>query len=205
MPTIYSTDQWPLLQSKTEQKFKSGLFNVSAEFIRPVGNTELPTGIETSIGPVNVWPNPTVSSGTDGFERINATGYGVWDAGITEEVFNFSLYEMPIYYSYQRGPSSQGFLPEARLIILPVIVESVSVKKTGPQIPLASRPLQITWPSPLSVFIPETSSNQSIGPVLNQSLSFVKTSTFGQVSEIEAIYEIRPSVNLGTFYAPGAP
>lgn len=91
MPTIYSSAQWPLLQSKTEQKFKSGLFNVSAEFIRPVGSDALPTEIETSIGPVDVWPEPTVSSGTDGFERINATGYGVWDDAGQEVVFGYEV------------------------------------------------------------------------------------------------------------------
>lgn len=93
MPTIYSasSSQWPLLQSKTEQKFKSGLLNVSAEFIRPVGNTALPTVIETSIGDVDVWPEPTVSVGTDGFERINATGYGVWDATAEEIVYGYEV------------------------------------------------------------------------------------------------------------------
>jgi hypothetical protein len=97
MPTVYSapSSKWPLLQSKTEQKFKSGLLNVSAEFIRPVGNTTLPSVIETSIGAVDVWPEPTVSVGTDGFERINATGYGVWAAapsisfGIINSHLNF--------------------------------------------------------------------------------------------------------------------
>jgi hypothetical protein len=93
MPTVYSStgNQWPLLQSKTEQKFKSGLFNVSAEFIRPVGNTDLPSVIETSIGEVDVWPEPTVSVGTDGFERINATGYGVWDATAEEIVYGYEV------------------------------------------------------------------------------------------------------------------
>jgi len=93
MSTVYSSTgtQWPLLQSKTEQKFKSGLFNVSAEFIRPVGNTDLPIVIETSIGTVDVWPDPTVSTGTDGFERINATGYGVWDADAKEVVIGRQL------------------------------------------------------------------------------------------------------------------
>lgn len=86
MPPVYSasSSQWPLLQSKTENKFKSGLFNVSAEFIRPVGNDSLPTEIETSIGPVEVWPEPTVSVGTDGFERITATGYGIWEDAVYE-------------------------------------------------------------------------------------------------------------------------
>lgn len=93
MPTVYSSPeaQWPLLQSKTEQKFKSGLFNVSAEFIRPVGNTSLPEEIETSIGQVDVWPEPTVSVGTDGFERINATGYGVWNSSLSEATFGYEI------------------------------------------------------------------------------------------------------------------
>lgn len=93
--SVYSRPdtQWPILQSKTEQKFKSGLFNVSAEFIRPVGNTALPTKIETSIGDVDVWPEPTVSVGTDGFERISATGYGLWDQTIYE-VRNYTVGEI---------------------------------------------------------------------------------------------------------------
>lgn len=90
---VYSapTSPWPLLQSKTEQKFKSGLFNVSAEFIRPVGNTDLPLQISTSIGLVDVWPDPTVTVGTDGFERINATGYGVWDATGEEIIYSYEV------------------------------------------------------------------------------------------------------------------
>jgi hypothetical protein len=92
MSTVYSgpSSQWPLLQAKTEQKFKSGLFNVSAEFIRPVGNTDLPTVIETSIGTVDVWPEPTVSTGTDGFERINATAYGLWSSNAQETKLNLN-------------------------------------------------------------------------------------------------------------------
>lgn len=86
-----SASQWPLLQSKTEQKFKSGLFNVSAEYIRPVGNSDLPSRIDTSIGDVDVWPAPTVTVGTDGFERIHATGYGVWDHTSKEVVYSYEV------------------------------------------------------------------------------------------------------------------
>lgn len=96
-----SSTQWPLLQSKSEQKFASGLFNVSAEFIRPVGNTNLPTEIETSIGAVEVWPEPTVSSGTDGFERINATGYGIFQSNVIEESFSLIATKIPYYFYSQ--------------------------------------------------------------------------------------------------------
>jgi hypothetical protein len=93
MSTVYSSTgtQWPLLQSKTEQKFKSGLFTASAEFIRPVGNTDLPDVIETSIGEIEIFPEPTISKDTSGFERINATGYGVWDANAKEVVIGRQL------------------------------------------------------------------------------------------------------------------
>lgn len=163
MPTIYSAaaDQWPLLQSKTEQKFKSGLFNVSAEFIRPVGDTSLPTQIETSIGSVNVWPEPTVSSGTDGFERINATGYGVWDDGISEVVIGLQLGEVKAAFSFFPFcfiPGGCGYglqqidcglqypvdtAPSVRMARKEVLFETVFVKKIGSQVPAIPSPLKI--------------------------------------------------------------
>ena len=148
MPTVYSSTgtQWPLLQSKTEQKFKSGLFNVSAEFIRPVGNTDLPTEIETSIGPVDVWPQPTVSSGTDGFQRINATGYGVWDSGIQEVITSLSkdfVYATATSQSViMEGPGCGGYNFPVSLIFglppthpKPVFIETVMIKKIGSSLP----------------------------------------------------------------------
>jgi hypothetical protein len=106
-PTVYSSSgtQWPILQSKTEQKFKSGLFNVSAEFIRPSGNISLPEKIETSIGEVDVWPEPTVSVGTDGFERISATGYGLWDETIYE-VRNYTVGEITASITQYINPTT---------------------------------------------------------------------------------------------------
>jgi hypothetical protein len=134
MPTVYSSTgtQWPLLQSKTEQKFKSGLFTVSAEFIRPVGNTGLPTGIETSIGDVDVWPEPTVSSGTDGFERINATGYGVWDNSVTEVTYDYSAETLPVYWSLELNTPPYVSIVETSLS---VIFETAHIRKIGDSIP----------------------------------------------------------------------
>lgn len=148
MPTIYSasSSQWPLLQSKTEQKFKSGLLNVSAEFIRPVGNTVLPTAIETSIGAVAVWPEPTVSSGTDGFERINATGYEVWDSAASASTYGYALGELAFSIrlidkctqEFGCGEGKPcGSILAIRLIShsLPVIIETVHISKIGATIP----------------------------------------------------------------------
>lgn len=132
MSTVYSSTgtQWPLLQSKTEQKFKSGLFNVSAEFIRPVGNTDLPSVIETSIGTVDVWPEPTVSSGTDGFERINATGYGVWDENISEVTWGLSIGQIYLDVAIlEGGPDFIGkFLGG-------YFFDTAAAKKIGSQVP----------------------------------------------------------------------
>lgn len=148
MPTIYSasSSQWPLLQSKTEQKFKSGLLNVSAEFIRPVGNTALPTVIETSIGDVAVWPAPTVSSGTDGFERINATGYEVWDSAASASTYGYALGELAFsirlidkctqQLGCGEGKPCGSILATSQIVrSIPVIIETVHISKIGATIP----------------------------------------------------------------------
>lgn len=86
--TIYKKtgSEWPVQQSVTEQKFKNGLFTVSAEFIRPAGEVELPTIIETSIGAVGVGGiDPTITKGTDGMERIQVVAYDIWNASAIEE------------------------------------------------------------------------------------------------------------------------
>ena len=157
-PTVYSSPEteWPLLQSKTEQKFKSGLFNVSAEFIRPVGNTSIPNKIKTSIGEVDVWPEPTVSVGTDGFERINATGYGVWDSSLSEATFGYEQGTITAKWVVtEKCNQSQGCTLESGVVepcgsilsvtpqenTMNVIFETCHVKKTGEQVPgVPSRP-----------------------------------------------------------------
>jgi hypothetical protein len=198
--TIYKAQEnWPILQSLTETKHLSGLLSVSAEYIRPVGNQSLPTEIPTSIGNVIAYPTPTVSKDTSGFEKINATGYKAWDASISEQAFNISVYDMPVYYWVQRGQAA----PDLYSISLPIVIESGWVKKIGDAIPTLSRALTIISPSVFSVTIPETGATAMGTPSLNQSLSMVKRNLYGAVTETEAAYEIRPTMNLGGFNLPG--
>jgi len=77
--TLYSNGSQLFLQSINEQRHEGGLFAVSAEYIRPAGSSGAPTSIPTSQGNVIVYPQPTITRGTDGFERVNATGYDIWD------------------------------------------------------------------------------------------------------------------------------
>jgi hypothetical protein len=224
-PTVYTpTDfQWPLLQSKTEMKFKSGLFNVSAEFIRPVGNTSLPETIETSIGLVDVWPNPTVSVGTDGFERINATGYGVWDANLTEVTWGLAvgrIHALAIKNTVQTEAEMYGKYIEG------CFFDTASVKKIGSQVPqIPSRNgvsgLRVYNPNSedvtdlvfnVSSFFP-TITASSFNGVFNATLAIVtrpasaRQTTFGEdIVETEVTYEIvSATLNFGTFIPKPTP
>jgi hypothetical protein len=84
-----ANNQQLFLQSVNEQRNLGGLFSATAEWIRPVGSEELPTSIPTSLGEIEIFPEPVVSVGTDGFERITATGYDIWDQS-THQVINYT-------------------------------------------------------------------------------------------------------------------
>ncbi|NBY39680.1 MAG: hypothetical protein EBQ66_01905 [Flavobacteriia bacterium] len=193
--TIYKGEtNWPVLQSLTETKHLSGLLSVSAEYIRPVGNGALPTSIQTSAGSAAVYPAPTVSKDTSGFEKINATGYRIYDATKSEEVFNISLYSMRVGYflNFSDGSSESVF------VSLPVVIESGWVKKMGDTIPTLSRPLAIV--SPTTFAIPVQGNGLVTGtPTLSQYLSMVKQNKYGTVTETEAAYELSAYMNLGSF------
>jgi hypothetical protein len=153
--TFYSSAKWPVLQSLDEMKHKSGLLTCTGTYVRPVSSSYLPLQIETSIGPVDVWPEPVVSTGNDGLQTITATGYGVWDNQITEATFGYELSEVYIVYtireycyspsgcqgngsSYDCGQLMDEWTIEKKL---DVILETAHVRKIGtamPQIP--SRP-----------------------------------------------------------------
>jgi hypothetical protein len=205
--TIYESNTgWPVLQSLTETKHLSGLLSVSAEYIRPVGYGALPTSILTSAGNAAVYPTPTVNKDTSGFEKINATGYGVWDANKYEEVFNIETYSMPVFWSTQRVLISGISGPINRYSSeVSIVIESGWVKKIGESIPLLSRPLGIIGSHQFSVsdfseFLTLAEGNQSpTSPTLRQSLSMAKKNIFGPVTEIEAAYVIRPYIDFGTF------
>jgi len=193
--TIYKGEtNWPVLQSLTETKHLSGLLSVSAEFIRPVGVSTLPTSIQTSAGIATIYPTPTVSKDTSGFEKINATAYRVYDATKSEETFNISLYSMRVGYFLNFYDGSI----ESLIVFLPVVIESGWVKKMGDTIPTLSRPLAIV--SPTTFEIPVQGNGLVTGtPVLSQYLSMVKQNKYGSVTETEAAYELSAYMNLGTF------
>lgn len=223
MPTLYSasSSQWPLLQSKTEQKFKSGLLNVSAEFIRPVGNTELPLFIDSSIGAVEVWPYPTISRGTDGFERINATGYGLWDPGHSESTFGYELGVLSATFTIidmcdLNDGCGDGRACGSILSVTPffkemeVILETVHIVKNGSGIPV-SPPLNVfitnggALPSSMNVssFFPinSVSHDGKFDADVNivQRLVNVKKNIFGSTQETEVIYKPVVFLDFGTF------
>ena len=222
MPTIYSANSaWPVQQSLNEVKHKSGLFTCTATFLRPVGNEDLPTQIETSIGPVDVWPEPVVATGTDGFQTITATGYGVWDETISEVTYSYDIGVIWAYATTSKtcteSPScedgttcgmqhSQGEILKRELAVF----ESVHIKKIGDAFPPPVRPLRIlnfqgddiTDADYNISFISNITPEIYYGDFLTKKLAFatipsmVKTNTYGTVSESEAVYGIRSSVDL---------
>lgn len=227
MPTVYSASSspWPLLQSKTEQKFKSGLFNVSAEFICPVGNTSLPTEIETSMGMVDVWPEPTISTGTDGFQRINATGYGVWSS-LEEEIVNgrsSSSFNLAVQFmDFQQNRAQDGSLLPYSLVrneqvisTQHVILENIYIKKIGIDPPTDIPILKVLLSDGADITnelfsVDEVSSTAGytfVGggsvvkkPKINQFLSLNKINTYGDIIESEWVYEILiADVSFGTY------
>ena len=231
MSTIYSStgSQWPLLQSKTEQKFKSGLFNVSAEFIRPVGNTDLPTVIKTSIGTVDVWPEPTVSTGTYGFERINATGYGQFSSN-GEIIYGYEVFELKAFYkTYEPclnpngcGEDSDGITiscgtyPSGIERIskpLQLIKQSALVKRIGSEIPspplLKVFRLNGTEVSLLSnydfgIFLSPVYYSGQFDPYefsRSTIMSTLQKKQYGEVTETEILYTLNvPNIILGDYY-----
>lgn len=229
MPTIYyANSAWPIQQSLNEVKHKSGLFTCTATFLRPVGNQDLPTEIQTSIGPVDVWPEPVVATGTDGFQTISATGYGVWDATISEATYGYELGSLPVQWwqrDYCNNPAGcandvpcGGLISETNPVkYLPVIVESVHVRRLGDSIPplptrLPADPESTEPQSPLKIldlngqditskeyniseFTPYVTPSTYVGefkktitPVILPTM--VKKNTYGEIVETEVVYSI---------------
>jgi hypothetical protein len=208
------------MQSLTEQKQKSGLFTCSAEFIRPVGNTDLPAVIETSIGTVDVWPEPTISIGTDGFEKINATGYGVWDESLVEEVKSFTpgIIQLTAESYYLRASEDDPTAPASPLqksdektwtAKIDVVFETSFIRKLGDVIPAAPTLRILDYNNTditnkiYNVFIDLHSSLQNYNYVTGLSqttllkrtiISHVKVNTYGTIKEIETAFEIVPEV-----------
>ena len=211
---------WPVQQSLTEQKQKSGLFTCSAEFIRPVGNTELPTVIQTSIGSVDVWPDPTISIGTDGFEKINATGYGVWDSSLVEEVKSFTpgIIELTAQSKFLKANPENPSFPVTPYEIsgeqtytekINVVYETSFIRKLGDVIPpapalrildyntqdITSKIYNISeLPSFFTYQFDYSPGASNVSASIQKIISHIKLNTYGTTQEIETAFEIAPVV-----------
>jgi hypothetical protein len=216
MNVYKSTGTWPIQQSLTEQKQKSGLFTCSAEFLRPIGNPALPAVIQTSIGPVNVWPDPTVSVGTDGFERINATGYGVWNSSLVEEVKSFTpgIIELTAQARFLKADPNNPSAPAEPLQIsheqtyarrIYVVLETSFIRKMGDAIP-ATPALRILDYNNVDItdkiynayldlsgelqHFDQYQGNVQKSLIKQTIISHVKVNTYGTIKEIETSFEL---------------
>jgi hypothetical protein len=104
--TIHSSGSGLFLQSVTENKFKSGLLNATAEWVRPMGSATIPEKIPTSIGDINIFPDPTISKDTSGFERITATGYGLWSSNAQETKLNLNPDRVRTIFTHSNSNST---------------------------------------------------------------------------------------------------
>ena len=201
-----STD-WPLLQSKTEQKFKSGLIAVSAEYISPLNSTGGVSFVPSSIGDLAVATDPTVSTGTDGFARINAVGYGVWAPAAKEEMIIPARITMDAWVTTERtvdrdpDPEVDDIVPVYKYYgrKINIFAETGWVKAIGGLQPL-SRPLGIfqekkTW-SCLEVF--GFGPTTEVSPTVTQNLSSIRQNKFGTIIETESTYEVEAVLDFGT-------
>jgi hypothetical protein len=215
MSALYSSAGWPLLLSKTEQKQKSGILAVSAEFICPADQISVPTDIDTSYGSVEVWPEPSVTTGTDGFARINATGYGQWSSG-SQITYGYETFEVRAYYAQYylcKNPDGCGddlkcgeYRPstlESSTVTIKLLKETALVKQIGAAPPPAP-PLRVIGIDGLDikgftlaefgVFIAPSEFTGYFDPVMPVMgppiLQSFKQNIYGKIIESEAIYSV---------------
>ena len=194
MSTNYSATgaQWPLLQSITEQRHAGGLFSVSAEYITPAGSSGVPTSIPTSEGNVTVYPEPTITRGTDGFDRVNATGYDIW-SNETAKTVSLEVGELDlIVYGWKLNNGS----------FQPVVIFS-KVKgylfETSHQIKMRTSGNN-SIPSAPALRVLDFAGNQvtqyshygadPVAIVTSKALTNIKVTSFGTVEQIEVVHSI---------------
>jgi hypothetical protein len=221
---IYSTSdtQWPLLQSKTEQKFKSGLFAVSAEFVAPADTTSDVETIESSIGDVDVYPSPVENYDGGLFKKISATGYSVWDSTISDEVIFQEPVELVagIYFlEFARDENGQPVFPRRSQLRyeekkITVIGETGVVKKIttaetqdNQKVPSLSRFLEIAqekkqWQTSEFFNLGRNYDKQSFveSPTKTEILSNLSSQVFTpEIVEYSATYSLRLEIYFGIF------
>jgi hypothetical protein len=151
---LSSDTQWPILQSKREQKFNNGLMAVSAEFISPKNQSFNLTEIESSEGSCDIYPSPSISFDTSPFQTISATGYKLLDSQQDENIFQQPvdlIFEVS-FLEWARDENGQKLFPLRQSYRfaskkIQIIAESGTVNKAFDgqvTIPTLSRPLTIT-------------------------------------------------------------
>lgn len=221
-----SSTQWPLLQSKTEQKFKSGLLAVSAEFIAPVDATVSLTTLDSSEGACDIYPEPSVNYDTTPFKKISATGYKLWATTSDDESIFATLADLTfhIYFlDFARNESGQRVFPlreaEVRYATkrIQILAETGVVKQavegggmTGApnHIPSLSRLLDIlqvkkTW-APSEIFNFGRIYNEPLdvqhSPTATEFLSSLSSQRFTpEILEYSATYSVFYEINFGLF------
>jgi hypothetical protein len=202
MPTTYASSSDGLfLQSVTEQKHQGGLFTVSAEYHRISGNTSLPSTIPSSEGDITVYPKPTITIGTDGFEKVNATGYAIW-AGSAFRKFSLEVGELDVvYYGWKFVPGAPGEAGHWDPIIREskvggyIFETSHSTKmrmKSDDSLPLMPT-LRILNYSGVEVLQYTDTAAFDLGPVpisVSKTVKNIQVTDFGEVEQVEIVHGI---------------
>lgn len=202
---LYTNGTNLFLQNVTEHRHLGGLFAVTAEWLRPVGSIELPQSIPTSLGEVDVFPEPSIATGTDGFERITATGYDIWDQ-TTYEVRKFTTGEITAKVLTYINPTTSPdtgetyYTTDVKEITFPGYIFEVAhlkkVRRKGtPTLPPAptlkvrnsgyAEITQFSLPSNYVTFVGITSPVEKTIQITN-----INVNDYGAVEEVEVVYSI---------------
>lgn len=230
MPTYSSTGtQWPILQSQREQKFKSGLLAVSAEFIAPVTEIISLSTLDSSEGACDVYPPPSENYDTSPFKKISATAYKVWSTVEKDENVFGALAELTfhVYFmDFARDENGTRVFPLRQADIryeskrIQILAETGVVKQavdeggvtTGSPdqaIPSLSRALDIlqlkkTWAANEIFNFGRTYAEQpnvELSPDATQFLSSLSSQRFTpNIIEYSATYSVFYEINFGVFF-----
>ena len=189
------------LQSVTEKRHQGGLFSVSAEFLRLSGSSELPDSIPSSEGDIDVYPQPTVTIGTDGFERVNATGYAIWSTS-TFRKFSLEVGELEVVFNGWKfvagGPGEDGhwvpitIVSKAGGYIFETSHSTRMREKNDDSLPPMPT-LRILNTSGVEVLEYTDPSAFDLGPVpisVSKAVKNIQVTDFGNVEQVEMVHGI---------------
>ena len=202
MPTTYASSSDGLfLQSVTEQKHQGGLFTVSAEYRRISGNLALPETIPTSVGNVDVYPEPTITIGTDGFERVNATGYDIWSNN-TAKTVSLQVGELDlIVFGWKRksfvagDPVLDGSFEQVVIFskvkgYLFESIHQIKMRTSGDNSILSAPALRVLNFAGGEVTEYSHYGADPVAIVKSSTLTNIKVTSFGTVEQIEVVHSI---------------